>query len=132
MRHLVARLSATAVLFLGVLFALSTSVSAAIDASALGARYNGSNIDFKVFSSRATRIEVFIYKTPSGAQEVVRYVLTKNAMTQCVVEVGRGFHLAQHLWHHRDGLLRLPCLGPQLALRQHLEKGPEQWFWQRY
>jgi isoamylase len=81
MRHLVARLSATAVLFLGVLFALSTSVSAAIDASALGARYNGSNIDFKVFSSRATRIEVFIYKTPSGAQEVVRYVLTKNAMT---------------------------------------------------
>lgn len=81
MRHLVARLSATAVLFLSLLFALSANVSAAIDASALGARYNGSNIDFKVFSSRATRIEVFIYKTPSGAQEVVRYVLTKNATT---------------------------------------------------
>ena len=81
MRHLVARLSATAVLLLSLLFALSANVSAAIDASALGARYNGSNIDFKVFSSRATRIEVFIYKTPSGAQEVVRYVLTKNATT---------------------------------------------------
>jgi len=81
MRHLVARLSASAVLFLGLFFVLSAGVSAAIDASALGARYNGSNIDFKVFSSRATRIEVFIYKTPSGAQEVVRYVLTKNATT---------------------------------------------------
>ncbi len=81
MRHLVARLSASAVLFLCLFFLLSAGVSAAIDASALGARYNGSNIDFKVFSSRATRIEVFIYKTPSGAQEVVRYVLTKNATT---------------------------------------------------
>ncbi len=81
MRHLVARLSATAVLFVSLLFVLSANVSAAIDASALGARYNGSNIDFNVFSSRATRIEVFIYKTPAGAQEVVRYVLTKNATT---------------------------------------------------
>ena len=81
MRHLVARLSATAVLFVSLLFVLSANVSAAIDASALGAHYNGSNIEFNGFSSRGTRIEVFIYKTPAGAQEVVRYVLTKNATT---------------------------------------------------
>jgi isoamylase len=56
---------------------------AAIDALKLGARYDASqsNITFNVHSSRATRIEVWIYKTPSNAQEIVRYVMTKNAST---------------------------------------------------
>ncbi|WP_208543204.1 glycogen debranching protein [Marilutibacter alkalisoli] len=56
---------------------------AAIDANALGARYDagGANIDFRVYSSRATRVEVWIYKTSSGAQEKVRYVLSKNSTT---------------------------------------------------
>ncbi len=60
-----------------------TSANAAVDALALGARYDATqaNITFNVYSSRATRIEVWIYKTPSGAQEVVRYVMTKNAAT---------------------------------------------------
>ncbi|MFE8604261.1 alpha-amylase family glycosyl hydrolase [Archangium violaceum] len=49
----------------------------------LGAQYDAtqSNITFRVYSSRATRIEVYIYKTPNGAQEAARYVLTKNATT---------------------------------------------------
>lgn len=49
----------------------------------LGAKYDGtrSNITFNVYSSRATRIELWIYKTPSGAQAVVNYVMTKNAST---------------------------------------------------
>lgn len=56
---------------------------AAINAQNLGAKYDASasNINFRVYSSRATRIEVFIYKTATGAQEVVRYVLTKNTAT---------------------------------------------------
>ncbi|NZA27230.1 glycogen-debranching protein [Luteimonas sp. SJ-92] len=54
---------------------------AAIDASALGARYDASqaNITFRVYSSRATRIEVWVYGTPQGAPEAARYVLTKDA-----------------------------------------------------
>lgn len=62
----------------------SFNASAAIDAHQLGARYNTdkSQITFKVYSSRATRIEVWLYKTSYGAQEVVKYVLTKNATTQ--------------------------------------------------
>lgn len=54
---------------------------AAIDAQRLGAKYDStrSNITFRVYSSRATRIEVWIYKTPLGAQEVARYVLTKDS-----------------------------------------------------
>jgi isoamylase len=49
----------------------------------LGASYDATktNITFRVFSSRATRIEVWIYKTPYGAQEVVKYVMTKDATT---------------------------------------------------
>ncbi|MBD8527010.1 isoamylase [Pseudomarimonas arenosa] len=56
-------------------------VSAAIDAQQLGGRYNAdkSQITFKVYSQRATRIEVWLYKTPYGAQEVAKYVLTKNS-----------------------------------------------------
>jgi glycogen operon protein len=57
--------------------------AAAIDALSLGGRYDGTqaNINFRVFSSRATRIEVWIYKIPSGAQEAVKYVMTKDAAT---------------------------------------------------
>jgi glycogen operon protein len=49
----------------------------------LGASYDSTkaNINFRVYSSRATRIEVWIYKTPYGAQEAVKYVMTKDAAT---------------------------------------------------
>ena len=49
----------------------------------LGASYDASksNITFRVYSSRATRIEVWIYKTAYGAQEVVKYVMTKDVAT---------------------------------------------------
>jgi isoamylase len=59
------------------------SAWAAIDAYALGARYDASQsqITFRVHSSRATRIEVWIYKTPLGAQERVRYVMSKDPST---------------------------------------------------
>ncbi len=63
---------------------LPTSAQAAVNSLNLGARYDGTgaNINFRVYSSRATRIEVWVYKTPSGAQEVAKYVLSKDANTQ--------------------------------------------------
>lgn len=69
------------ILLLSVLFLLPAH--AAINADNLGAKYDATqaNIHFRVYSSRATRVEVWIYKTPSNAQEVVRYVMTKNAAT---------------------------------------------------
>lgn len=73
-----------AILFLaGVLASAAPPARAAIDAATLGARYDaaGANITFRVYSSRATRVEVWLYKTPSGAQEAVRYVMTKDAST---------------------------------------------------
>jgi isoamylase len=72
-------------LWLAALVALVTAppASAAIDALTLGGRYDSTqaNVNFRVFSSRATRIEVWIYKTPSGAQEVAKYVLVKDVPT---------------------------------------------------
>jgi glycogen operon protein len=49
----------------------------------LGANYDAtkSNITFNVYSSAATRIEVWLYKTAFGAQEAAKYVLTKNTTT---------------------------------------------------
>ncbi|MBW8810165.1 MAG: hypothetical protein JF591_15375 [Lysobacter sp.] len=60
------------------------AAQAAIDSQQLGARYDAgqANLDFRVYSSRATRIEVWLYKTPSGAQEVAKLVMTKDAATQ--------------------------------------------------
>lgn len=54
---------------------------AAIDANRLGARYDASqsNIDFRVYSSRATRLEVWIYKNSLGAQPAVTYTLSKGS-----------------------------------------------------
>ena len=49
----------------------------------LGAQYDTaqSNITFNVYSSRATRIELYLYNTALGTQEKSTYVLTKNAST---------------------------------------------------
>ncbi len=70
---------------IGTVVALSIAANAfaAIDAYQLGARYDAtqSNITFKVYSSRATRIEVWIYKYASGFQEKVKYVMVKDAAT---------------------------------------------------
>jgi isoamylase len=78
-----ARLRLSVVGCLILLCFATPSAFAAIDAHSLGARYDGtqSNITFKVYSSRATRIEVWIYKHASGYQEKVNYVMTKDVST---------------------------------------------------
>src|SRR5689334_18246541 len=54
---------------------LDTGVQQQAVSWTLGASYDSTkaNINFRVYSSRATRIEVYIYKTAYGAQEVVNY-----------------------------------------------------------
>jgi isoamylase len=53
---------------------------AAINASALGAAYNAGHtaITFKVYSSRATRIELWLYAAGSGQAEKLKVTLTKG------------------------------------------------------
>jgi isoamylase len=55
--------------------------SAAINASQLGAKYDStkSNLSFKVYSSRATRIELYLYSAATGAAEKAHYVMTQGS-----------------------------------------------------
>ncbi|UUZ56264.1 hypothetical protein LP419_14140 [Massilia sp. H-1] len=50
---------------------LASPAHAAINASNLGASYDATkaNVAFKVYSSRATRIELFLYSTATGTAE---------------------------------------------------------------
>jgi isoamylase len=53
---------------------------AAINASALGAAYDAghTSVNFKVYSSRATRIELWLYASASGSPEKLKVTLTKG------------------------------------------------------
>ncbi len=71
-------------LILGLLaLHFSPGARSAIDAQQLGGRYSAdqSSITFRVYSARATRIEVFIYKSPTGAEEKAKYVMTRDPAT---------------------------------------------------
>ncbi|PWF48695.1 isoamylase [Massilia glaciei] len=63
-----------------IAFALlgSPASKAAINASGLGADYDATktNVTFKIYSSRASRIELFLYSSASGTQEKARRVMT--------------------------------------------------------
>lgn len=71
-------------LALAALFTCSLAgapANAAINASQLGASYDAthSNINFNIYSSRATRIELYLYGSASGSQELARIVMTQGA-----------------------------------------------------
>lgn len=57
---------------------LASTAHAAINASGLGASYDATkaNVAFKVYSGRATRIELFLYSTATGTAEKARYPMT--------------------------------------------------------
>ena len=61
-----------------------TAVLPAASAAPLGARLDGAgkNIAFRVHSSAATRIEVWVYNQPLGAQERLRWPLTADPATR--------------------------------------------------
>lgn len=59
----------------------SLPASAAINTDNLGASYttNQSDVSFRVYSSRAAHLEVYVYATAMGQDEVAHYVMTKGA-----------------------------------------------------
>jgi glycogen operon protein len=65
------------------LLCLTLPAEAAINAYGLGASYDStkSNVIFRVYSSRATRIEVDLYSSPMGSPEVLRYTLSVDNST---------------------------------------------------
>ena len=73
----------TIVRFLAGLLLLTSPGAAAINASSLGASYDatGTSVVFRVYSSRASQIEVDLYAAPMGSAEVLRYTLNFNSST---------------------------------------------------
>ncbi len=69
--------------FVAGLLLLTSSGAAAINASSLGASYDatGTSVIFRVYSSRASQIEVDLYATPMGSPEVLRFTLNSNNAT---------------------------------------------------
>ena len=69
----------------GLLFLafLALPAVAAINAYGLGASYDStqSNVIFRVYSSRATRIDVYLYASPMGSPEVLSFPLSANSST---------------------------------------------------
>lgn len=71
-------------ILLSALLLLSEVVALAqIDRLSLGARFDasGSQLAFRVYSSRATRIELYLYAQPTGADEVANIPLDRDANT---------------------------------------------------
>ncbi len=66
----------------GLLF-LSLPCAAGINLASLGASYDStqSSVVFRVYSSRATQIELDLYAAPMGSPEVLRYTLNANTGT---------------------------------------------------
>jgi glycogen operon protein len=58
----------------------ANTASAAINPNQLGASYDATkaNLSFKVYSGRATRIELYLYSAATGAAEKARYVMTQG------------------------------------------------------
>jgi isoamylase len=69
--------------FLAWLLLLASPGAAAINASNLGASYDatGSSVNFRVYSSHASQIEVDLYATPMRSPEVLRYTLNADSPT---------------------------------------------------
>jgi isoamylase len=66
-----------------LLLVTEPSAFAQIDRLALGARFDAapSQLTFRIYSSRATRIELYLYAQPVGADEVGRVPLDRDAAT---------------------------------------------------
>jgi isoamylase len=69
--------------FLAGLLLLTSPGAAAINAFSLGASYDatGTSVIFRVYSSRASQIEVDLYAKPIGSPEVLRYTLNFDSGT---------------------------------------------------
>ncbi len=63
---------------------LSAAAIAGIDENNLGARYStdGEKVIFRVYSSRATRIELYLYRNPLDSDEFAHYKLSRDPTTQ--------------------------------------------------
>ena len=113
-----------ALLTLGCLLYPARLTEAAINAYGLGASYDStqSNVIFRVYSSRATQIEVDLYASPMGSPEVLRSSAQRRQQYPYLLRFDTGRD-ASGSRHHRAGVLRLSRLGAELAFFEQLDQG---------
>ncbi len=94
-RHRPAIIPCRSIFLLILLFFLAEVFSfAQVDRLALGARFDptGSQLIFRVYSSRATRIELYLYTKPTGADEIAHLPLdldSSNSVWSTTVPLAR-------------------------------------------
>lgn len=67
-----------------LLMPIASPTTAAINTLRLGATLenNNSQLTFRVYSSRATHIDLYLYKQPVGSEEIASFPLTKDPHTE--------------------------------------------------
>lgn len=80
--------------------------NASIDSMKLGARYDSSNshITFRVFSSRAQKILLYLYKKPLGSDEAASFNLSKESdnvwtVTLAVTDIKNNHHITGPIYY---------------------------------
>jgi hypothetical protein len=96
---------------------------AAINAYGLGASYDStqSNVIFRVYSSRAPRIDVYLYASPLNSPEVLSFPLSASSGTNTFFYLDTGRDAAGSR-DQRAGVLRLSCVGAELAFFEQLDQ----------
>jgi glycogen operon protein len=88
---------------LALLLALGLGWAGAANATPLGATIVGGSVQFALFSANATRVEVWIFATPTASAATARYTLTKTDLvnhtwTVTVAGLGAGTLYGYRVW----------------------------------
>lgn len=80
MKTIITYLQCAKLLLISCLFTLSFNAQAAVNQDNLGASYSNDNqkVNFRIYSSRATKVELYLYDQAAGTSEVAHYGLAKN------------------------------------------------------
>jgi glycogen operon protein len=113
--------AAFAFLVLVIFNAVPRPAAAAINSMNLGATYDAqqANITFRVYSSTATRVMVYLYAGGYGKQDALRYVLSPVGSGVWAKTVPVSSLQASGI---TGGLLRLSRLGSELAIQLQLDE----------
>ena len=101
------RVARASAYLIGFLFLTESFVFAQIDRLTLGTRFNanGSDLTFRVYSAHATRIELYLYAQPTGADEVARIPLDRDAATSVwfvtlpLARIHEDFHITGTIYY---------------------------------
>jgi isoamylase len=122
--------SRTYLVFVMLMAWLPIPAISAIDENLLGARYNadGTKITFRLYSSRATRVELYIYRDPMDSEEIARYKLIRNPGTHVWQKSIKLSAIASKLDEQKTVYYGYRAWGPNWPYRLGWSKGSQKGF----